>query len=231
MSSSPFCNFNGSENFIPEFDLPFLSDNLPHFSESDIQLLHALIEDPVQQNPILFNDENSPILLPSSPPSIQFENPSLLQSNSSNTHVSPSTKVQNFQNGFADYSALISFGVKAEEGKLSFGPFGYNYNLSVLHNKGHGNPGAGTSLMQRSYDSNSFEAKPDFFFQTCFDAQTADPNSYIRTMNPNENILSAQTVAPNPFTPLIYPNRNLISAPHVGMICYTEDIQVIYLYL
>ncbi|XP_010545551.1 PREDICTED: uncharacterized protein LOC104817876 isoform X2 [Tarenaya hassleriana] len=157
-SSSSICRHSSPEMFSSDTtvatDLPFLRNN--DLYPSYLDALNSITDNsynPVDESLCLF-DHFAPPLLSSSPPSHQLESLTLSQPIHSNSAV--------FSNGFQDFSG---FGISDVKTELFFDASGYNQtgaaalmarSYSAVENVG--------KYMQRSFSSNSVEAKPGFQF-------------------------------------------------------------------
>ena len=153
------------------FESDLFSDPFSPFSDSAIDILQAISDhqNPVEDQQPHSLEQSSPNLVSSSPPSYQLESLSLYQA----THLSP------LQNGLnlGNFSALDNLEVKTEQ--CHFGN-AYNYSPQVIQQAfaPHSYSGGAENVakfMQRSYSSNSFDGKPGFVFQPCFDSLMESP--------------------------------------------------------
>ncbi|GLT90865.1 hypothetical protein SLE2022_087810 [Rubroshorea leprosula] len=148
--------------FSDSVDLLFSSD--PSFSPVDDTTLQEISsvnhQNPVEESNSL--DQFSSNFLPSSPPSSQLESLSIYQI----------PQMQSMSNGYGDFGGLNCLEVKNEEFRVEF-DCAYSNSFAPYSYSGVDNVG---KLMQRSFSSNSFEGKPGFSFQPCFDSLMESPN-------------------------------------------------------
>ncbi|XP_027080805.1 zinc finger protein CONSTANS-LIKE 1 [Coffea eugenioides] len=177
------------------FDNSFFSDPFSPFSDSSVDPQHDFFQtfedslnnrnnNDTNSNRIQENnsadettyslDQIASALSSSSPPSHQLENLSICQT------------AQNFPNANdSDYFLLEV--IKTEEYQVPLETIAAFNNPFVPQNNTADNV---VKLMQRSYSSNSFDGKPNFFFHQRFDSLMESPNMQSQVMNPPENNLS-----------------------------------------
>ncbi|KAL6979561.1 hypothetical protein U1Q18_021222 [Sarracenia purpurea var. burkii] len=150
-----------------EFDDSFFSDPFSPFADSPIDILH-----PVLQNPV--DDQISPSnIFSTSPPSHQLENLSLRQNLQNGSDSS---------NQFADLSSLE---VKTEDCRFSHGCDSFG-----PHSYGEISADDVAKMMQRSFSGGSFDGKPGFSFRPQFDSVVASPNFHLHVSISPENRFS-----------------------------------------
>ncbi|KAJ4712036.1 zinc finger protein CONSTANS-like [Melia azedarach] len=167
-------------------DLNFFSESLSSFCDSSsIDVLQAFSNNSssTKNNQIPVDESSSSIdqfantLLSSSPPSHLLENLSLCQT----THLQ-----QPLANGYQDFSGLDSTEVKSEDSLVGFDS-SYNQIQETFVPNSYSGVENVAKYMQRSYSSNSFEAKPGFLFQPRFDALLESPNFHNQGLSSPEN--------------------------------------------
>ncbi|GAV76106.1 CCT domain-containing protein [Cephalotus follicularis] len=134
-------------------------------------------QNPVDDSPSL--DQFAANILSFSPPSQLLENLNLDQT----TQLHPLRTDSNLADGYHDFANLSGLEVKSEGCLVSF-ESGYNQCL-LPHSYGAVENVA--KHMQRSYSSNSFDAKPTFLFQPHFDTLMESPISTNQALSSPEN--------------------------------------------
>ncbi|KAL5552024.1 hypothetical protein UlMin_002200 [Ulmus minor] len=181
-----FYHYSSSEMVSLESELLF-DDQFSPLSDSAIEILQSLSDNPTQQNPVEESNSFEPIspsFLSSSPPSHQLESLSLCQT----THLQDLSNSPNFSNGFGNFSVLDGFQVKTEECHLAFDN-GFSQTFAPHSYSGAENE---TKLMQRNC-SFSFDGKPGFLFPTHFDSFMQSPSFQNQNLSsPESNFLDGQ---------------------------------------
>lgn len=157
-------------------DLPFLSDSFPFFPNSPSNVAH----DNSNSNSNSL-DPFSPSFFSFSPPSSHLESLSLYHGN----RVQPLSNGQNVANEFGTFSAFDGSEVKTEETQLGVDCV---YAQQLLP---HSYSGAEnfSRYMQRSFSSNSFEAKPGFLSQPHTDTLVDSPKFQRHDLSSPEDTL------------------------------------------
>lgn len=163
----PFYRHSSSDMVSSDGDLTFIPD-------SPLDIFQAISDSQNQQNPVdeshSFDHYSSTLL--SSSPCHQFENLNLYQT----THLQWLQNGSDFDNGLGNMSGLEGLEVKNEECQMGF-ESSFNHQAFLPHSySGGGGAENVTKLMQRSYSSNSFDAKTGFLFQPRFDTLMESPS-------------------------------------------------------
>ncbi|XP_059444716.1 zinc finger protein CONSTANS-LIKE 2 [Corylus avellana] len=163
----PFYRHSTSDMVSSDGDLTFIPD-------SPLDIFQAISDSQNQQNPVdeshSFDHYSSTLL--SSSPSHQFESLNLYQT----THLQWLQNGSDFDNGLGNMSGLEGLEVKNEECQMGF-ESSFNHQAFLPHSySGGGGAENVAKLMQRSYSSNSFDAKTGFLFQPRFDTLMESPS-------------------------------------------------------
>ncbi|KAL6280430.1 hypothetical protein ACE6H2_017311 [Prunus campanulata] len=166
----------------------FFSEPFSPFS--DIDILQAISDHQSNENPVENQshhnnslDQSSPTILSSSPPSYQLESLSLCQA----THLNPlDQNCANLANGLPNFSAFDALEVKTEQCHLALDQNAYSNN-QVFGPHSYSGAENVAKFMQRSFSSNSFDGKPGFVFQPCFDSLMESSTFQNQALSSPEN--------------------------------------------
>ncbi|XP_021820865.1 putative zinc finger protein CONSTANS-LIKE 11 [Prunus avium] len=166
----------------------FFSEPFSPFS--DIDILQAISDHQSNENPVENQshhnnslDQSSPTILSSSPPSYQLESLSLCQA----THLNPlDQNCANLANGLPNFPAFDALEVKTEQCHLALDQNAYNNN-QVFGPHSYSGAENVAKFMQRSFSSNSFDGKPGFVFQPCFDSLMESSTFQNQALSSPEN--------------------------------------------
>ncbi|RVW43249.1 hypothetical protein CK203_096025 [Vitis vinifera] len=149
-----------------DVDLQFLSDAFSPFSDSPLDFLQAIQDDPVKEKP---EDEVSR----------EMESLSLRRS----THLAVVENGTGLASGFVGLSGLDA--VKPEQRGVSLEECFYN---PVFGAHSYGGDESAARMMQRSFSSHSFDGRRGFLFQPGFNAPPGSPNFQNPIIRSPENL-------------------------------------------
>ncbi|KAL6349501.1 hypothetical protein AAG906_034158 [Vitis piasezkii] len=189
-----------------DVDLQFLSDAFSPFSDSPLDFLQAIQDDPVKEKPedeveveaeaqVVEQAVPSVPMLHSSPPSREMESLSLRRS----THLAVVENGTGLASGFVGLSGLDA--VKPEQRGVSLEECFYN---PVFGAHSYGGDESAARMMQRSFSSHSFDGRRGFLFQPGFNAPPGSPNFQ---------------------NPIIRSPENLFFNGHMRRVCSAGDLQ------
>lgn len=193
-----------------DLELQFLSDAFSPFSDSTLDFLQEIQDDPVKEKPrdeveveaegqVVVQATPSVPVLHSSPPSREMENLSIRQ----RAHSVVMENGTGLANGFVGLSGFDA--AKAEQRGVSLEECYYN---SVLAPHSYGGDESAARMMQRSFSSHSFDGTRGSMFRPGFNAPPGSPNFQ---------------------NPIIRSPENLFFNGHMRRVCSAGDLQVRFL--